>query len=108
MHWFERIAQRRIDEAEARGELRGLAGEGRPLDRARLREKSDDVMHRIMADTGFLPEEFRLRKEVEAKRAVLEQIEDEAERDALRRHIALLELRANIATDARRSAARSG
>ncbi len=106
MHWFERIAQRHIDAAEARGELRGLSGEGRPLDPERLREGAEDVMHRMMADTGFVPEEFRLRKEVEAQRAVLAQIEDEAERAALQRHIALLELRANIATDARRAAAR--
>lgn len=106
MHWFERIAQRRIDEAEAKGELRGLAGEGKPLDRERLRERPEDVLHRMMADTDFIPEEFRLRKEVEAKRAVLAQIDDAEERHALQRHIALLELRANIATDARRSSAR--
>ena len=107
MHWFERIAQRRIDEAEAKGELRGLPGEGKPLDRERLRERAEDVLHRMMADTGFLPEEFQLRKEVEAKRAVLAQIEDPDERHALQRHIALLELKANIATDARRHAARA-
>ncbi len=106
MHWFERIAIRRMDEAEAKGELRGLAGEGKPLDRERLRERSEDVLHRMMADTGFIPEEFRLRKEVEAKRAVLAQIDDPEERHALQRHIALLELRANIATDARRSSVR--
>ncbi|NHF73655.1 DnaJ family domain-containing protein [Paracoccus xiamenensis] len=106
MHWFERIALKRIDEAEAKGELRGLAGEGKPLDPERLRERAEDVLHRMMADTGFLPEEFRLRKEVEAKRAVLAQIADPEERHALQRHIALLELRANIATDARRSSAR--
>ena len=29
---LELIAQRKIDEAAARGELQGLAGEGRPLD----------------------------------------------------------------------------
>ena len=107
MHCFERIAQRRIDEAEAKGELRGLQGEGKPLDPERLRERAEDVLHRMMADTGFLPEEFRLRQEVEAKRAVLAQINDPEERHALQRHIALLELRANIATDARRVSARS-
>lgn len=106
MHWFERIALKRIDEAEARGQLRGLAGEGKPLDPVKLRESSDDVLHRMMADGGFIPEEFQLRKEVEARRAVLNQIEDPEERRALQRHISLLELRANIATDARRSSAR--
>ena len=106
MHWFERIAQRRIDEAAAKGQLSGLPGEGRPLDPDALRENSDDVLHRMMADAGFLPEEFQLRKEVEANRAILAQIEDPAERAQLQRRIALLELRANIATDARRHSAR--
>ena len=106
MHWFERIAQRRMDEAEAKGDLRGLAGEGKPLDRARLRERTEDVLHRMMSDGGFVPEEFRIRKEVEAKRAALDQIEDPEERARLQRRIALLELRANIATDARRAVGR--
>ncbi|MDO5604342.1 MAG: DUF1992 domain-containing protein [Paracoccus sp. (in: a-proteobacteria)] len=106
MHWFERIAQRQMDQAAAAGKLSGLAGEGRPLDRERLRESADDVLHRMMADGGFMPPEISLRKDVEAQRAALAQIEDEAERRALERRIALTELRANIATDARRSARR--
>ena len=106
MHWFERIALRRADEAEAKGELRGLRGEGKPLAPEYLRETTEDVLHRMMADGGFIPEEFQLRKEVEAQRAVLAQIEDPEERHQLQRRIALLELRANIATDARRHSAR--
>ncbi|MDO5643151.1 MAG: DUF1992 domain-containing protein [Paracoccus sp. (in: a-proteobacteria)] len=101
MHWFERIAERREAEAEAKGALRGLPGEGKPLDPERLRETPEDVLHRMMADAGFIPEEFRLRKEIDAKRAILAQITDAGERRVLSRHIALLELRANIATDAR-------
>ena len=45
MHWFERIALRRIDDAAANGQLRGLKGEGKPLDPVRLRESADDVLH---------------------------------------------------------------
>lgn len=32
MHALELIAERKIDEAAARGELQGLPGEGKPLD----------------------------------------------------------------------------
>ena len=106
MHWFERIALRRCDEAAAKGELRGLPGEGRPIPREKLRESAEDVLHPMMADGGFIPEEFQLRKQVEAQRAVLDQIDDPEERSQLQRRIALLELRANIATDARRAAGR--
>ena len=49
MHWFERIAQRRIDEAAAKGQLQGLPGEGRPLNPERLRESSDDGKRDVAA-----------------------------------------------------------
>lgn len=106
MHWFERLAQRQIDAAAAKGELRGLAGEGRPLDRARLRESADDVLHRMMADSGYLPPEIEMAREVAAQRAALAQIDDPEERRALQRRIALTELKQNVAADARRALTR--
>ena len=60
----------------------------------------------MMADGGFLPPEVTLAREIEAQRAVLDQIEDEAERRALQRRIALMELKRNVAADARRRAMR--
>lgn len=76
--------------------MRGLPGEGKLIPPERLRESSDDVLHRIMAEAGFLPQEFQLRKDVEAQRGILAQIEDPEERRQLQRRIALLELKANI------------
>lgn len=102
-HWFERVAQRQIDKAAAEGKLSGLSGEGRPLDPERLRETADDVLHRMMADGGFLPPEIALAKDIAAARAVLDQIEDAEERRAVQRRIALLELKRSVAIDARRS-----
>ena len=102
MHWFEKIAQRQIDKAAAEGKLSGLAGEGKPLDPERLRETSEDVLYRMMAEGGFVPAEFTLQKEIDAKRAALDQIDDEAERKALQRQIAMLELKRAIGMDARR------
>lgn len=101
-HWFERIAQRQMDEAAAAGKLSGLAGEGRPLDPERLRETSDDVLYRMMAEGGFVPEEFSLGKKIDAMRGALAQIEDEAERKAVQTQIALLELKRAMGMDARR------
>ena len=100
MHWFEKIAQRQIDKAAAEGKLSGLAGEGKPLDPERLRETSEDVLYRMMAEGGFVPAEFTLQKEIDAKRAALDQIDDEAERKALQRQIAMLELKRAIGMDA--------
>ena len=47
MHALEIIAERRIDEAVARGELQGLPGEGRPLD---------------LWEDPFVPAEVRMAK----------------------------------------------
>ncbi|MBC9246581.1 DUF1992 domain-containing protein [Paracoccus sp. 11-3] len=106
MRWFERIAQRQIDAAVARGELTGLKGEGKPLDRERLRESADDVLHRMMAEAGFVPPEIAYQKEVEAKRAILAQIEDQEERKAMQKQIALLDLKRAMSADARRKSLR--
>lgn len=100
MGWIDKIAERRAAQAAARGELQGLAGEGRPLDPEKLRETTEDVLHRLMADAGALPAEFVLRKQIDAARAALP-ADGEARRAALAR-IAGLELRYNIARDARR------
>lgn len=99
--WFERLAERRIDAAAARGELSGLAGEGRPLDPERLRETTDDVLHRMMADAGFVPQEVALAREVAAARAVLDQIDDPDERRQVQRQIAMLDLKRAMAAEAR-------
>lgn len=102
MGWIGKMAKRRIDAAEARGELRGLAGEGKPLDPVRLREGTDDILHRIMAEAGVLPEEFVLKKQVAAARAVLAGIHDPVERKRAQAEIALLEMRQAIAAESRR------
>ncbi|MCQ0968982.1 DUF1992 domain-containing protein (plasmid) [Paracoccus sp. TK19116] len=106
-HWFERIATRILDEAQAAGKLSNLPGEGRPLDRARLRETAEQTMHRLLAEEGFVPPEVEMQKEIAAKRGILEQIEDPEERAKLQRQIALMELKRamameNRARDARR------
>ena len=101
-HWFEMMAQRQIDAAVARGDLQGLEGEGRPLDPVRLRETQEDMLFRLMAEGGFIPAEVSVQKEIEAKRAVLAQIDDPEERKAVQRQIALLDLKRNIAMDSRR------
>jgi hypothetical protein len=46
---LEWIAERRIEEAVARGELQGLPGEGRPLD---------------LDDDPLVPEEMRMAKRI--------------------------------------------
>jgi hypothetical protein len=100
--WIALIADRRIDAAVAKGELSGLPGEGKPLDRARLAESMDDSLSRIMAEAGALPEEFVWRKKIDAARAMLDGIDEPAARRRAMAEIALMEMRHGIASDARR------
>lgn len=77
MHALEIIAERRIEDAVARGELQGLPGEGLPLD-------LDD-------EDPLLPYELRLAKRI-LKNAEVDSIDILRERGA--RGLWLKELRA--------------
>ena len=104
--WFERIATRILDEAQAAGKLSNLKGEGQPLDRARLRETAEQTLHRLLAEDGFVPPEVELQKEIAAKRGILDQIDDPEERAKLQRQIALMELKRAMAMESRAREAR--
>ena len=66
MNLLETLAEQRISEAIARGELDGLPNQGRPL------ELDDDSMvppslraaYRVLKNAGYLPEEMELRREI--------------------------------------------
>lgn len=67
MDAIERIAERRIREAIDRGEFDGLPGAGKPL---ALDEDIDvppelRVAYRILKNSGFVPPEVELRRDIE-------------------------------------------
>ena len=58
MSWLSRLAERQIQKARLKGELQGLAGEGKPLpDRPgdAFVSAGDAVGFRMMAEAGVLP-----------------------------------------------------
>lgn len=87
MLWLDRLAEQRVAEAEQRGELRGLAGSGQPLN------LDDDcgipatsrVAYRIMKNAGCVPPEVAALREVRELSAILRGVDDDGER----RHTAL-------------------
>ncbi|WP_343079737.1 DUF1992 domain-containing protein [Ostreiculturibacter nitratireducens] len=103
--WLNKIAERRMLKARAEGKLAGLSGEGKPLPE-RLGDAFVDtgeaVGFRIMAEAGALPDEIRLQKVVDAARARLSTLTDEAERKAAMADLAEAEMRLAIAKEARR------
>lgn len=93
------IAERKISEAMARGELDNLAGAGKPL------EMDEDLSgvpeelrmaYKILKNAGFVPPEVELRNEIVSLREMLGQLEDDEERRTLRRQLDFKLLKLNM------------
>jgi len=79
MSWLNRLAERRMQAARLKGQLQGLAGEGKPLpDRTgdAFITPGEAVGFRIMAEAGVLPEEIVLKKAAQAQREKLATLTD--------------------------------
>lgn len=82
MWLLDRLAEERIEQVRARGELDDLPGRGRPL---RL---DDDAMvpadlrpaYRLLKNAGYLPEEMQLRRDIHDAEALLRVARTEEER----------------------------
>lgn len=95
MHVFDLIAEQRIAEAIANGELDDLPGAGRPLELAddRLVPEEVRVAYRVLRNAGLVPPGVATRKEAASLRELIRTagLDDEARRRALAR-LAVLEL----------------
>ncbi|MBY6002681.1 DUF1992 domain-containing protein [Salipiger bermudensis] len=102
---WHRLTEAQIRKAEAEGTLSGLAGEGKRLpDRPgdALIDAGDAAGYRIMAEAGALPEEIRLKAQLDAARADWQAATTEADKRRHMGRIADLQMRYEIARDARR------
>ena len=105
MRSFRSLIEQQIAKARAAGQLSGLEGEGKPLPERPVETSEEAALSagmRIMAEAGALPEEFRLKKELDAVRETYGACQSDAERGKLMRRIADLELRYGIAQEARK------
>jgi hypothetical protein len=74
MQAFATIAEQRIKEAIARGELKGLPGEGQPLDLDddKLVPHELRMAYRILKNSGYVPPEVQTLKDIaELEREIL-------------------------------------
>ena len=84
------IAERKIREAMARGELDNLAGKGKPLAMDEdLSGVPDELRmaYKILKNAGFVPPEVELRKEIVTLREMLGTLEDDEERRRVGRQL---------------------
>ena len=102
---LDRLIERQIRKSLAEGKLQGLEGEGRPLpDRSgeAFTDMGTAVATRIMAEAGALPEEFKIRKLLDAAKLNYRKAEDDRAKRVAMALIADLQQRYNIAVEARR------
>ena len=98
MECFNRIVEERIQRAQEEGAFDNLPGKGRPL-------KLDDdafvpedlrLTFKVLKNSGCLPIEMELRKEIFNLRQLLNAAIDEDSRRDLRRELNLLVLEFNV------------
>jgi hypothetical protein len=93
---FDQMAERKIVEAIARGELDGLPGEGRPLDLGddALVPEELRLAYRILKNAGFVPAEVESLRQIEdLERLVNAADVDAGVRSRAARKLALLRTR---------------
>ena len=99
------LVEHQIAKALAEGQLDRLEGEGKPLpDRSgqAFSDMATQVAVRIMAEAGALPEEFKIKKLLDAARLAHNQAKNDDEKRLAMQLIADLQLRYNIAVESRR------
>lgn len=101
---LKNLIERQIQKARLLGQLEGLEGEGKPLpDRTgdAFVDVDEAVGFRMMAQAGVLPAEIEVKKQIELLREKFKSLTDEAARKEAMSELAQLELRYNIAREAR-------
>ena len=89
---LDAIAEQRIREAQARGEFDDLPGAGAPLalEDDALVPKDLRVAYRILKNSGFLPPELEIHREIREIEQLLSVVEETTERNRLLARINLL------------------
>ena len=82
---FENSVENKIRKAMAEGEFDNLPGKGKPLDlsKDRLIPEHLRTAYHILKNAGFVPEEIRLKKELELLKEKIGQCTSKSEKDAL-------------------------
>lgn len=102
---WRRLTEQQIKKAELEGKLTGLAGEGKPLPlrpEDALIDTGTAVGHRIMAEAGTLPEEFKLKAALQEAKEAWQAATDSADKKRLMAQIAELQMKYDIAVEARK------
>ncbi|MEJ2698389.1 MAG: DUF1992 domain-containing protein [Desulfuromonadales bacterium] len=89
MSLFTSIAEQKIREAIARGELDNLTLKGRPIPMEDLSDVPEELRmgYKILKNAGILPEELLLNREILTLKDLLEACRDQQEKEVLRKKL---------------------
>lgn len=98
MDIFATIAERRIQEAMARGEFDNLPGKGRPLPPDELAGVPEELRmaYKVLKNAGCLPPEVELAREIATLRNLVDSLDDDENRRQRLRELNFKLLRFNI------------
>jgi hypothetical protein len=101
---LQTIAEARIREAIARGELEDLPGSGKRLELEDLSQVPEDLRagYLLLKNAGVLPEEMQLRKEMVTLESLLDACADADERMRLRKDLNWKVIRFQVLMERRR------
>lgn len=99
MNFMDEIVESRIAEAISRGELDNLPGCGKPLqlDDDRMVPEELRVAHRILKNSGHLPQQVHLRREISNIGCILAHTADPASQNASARRLNALLIKLSAA-----------
>ncbi len=103
--FFRNLVERQIQKAMAEGKFKSLEGEGKPLADSGgdgISDAATQVAVHLMVEAGAVPEEFTLKKQLDALREAYRAATTDAERRTVMTAMSDLDLRYNIAVEARR------
>lgn len=98
MNPIDELVEARIQEAMDRGEFENLPGQGKPLnleDEAQVPEELR-AGYRLLKNSGYLPPELEVRREIANVESLLAQAQEPGERARLSRRLDYLLLRMNL------------
>ncbi|MFZ5592391.1 MAG: DnaJ family domain-containing protein [Bacillota bacterium] len=101
------IAEGKIREAIARGELSNLAGSGRPLEIDDLSHVPEELRagYIMLRNAGVLPEEMQLKKEIVTLQKLIDCCDEDTQRQCLETKLNQKILRFNMLMEGRRASA---
>ncbi len=102
---LDKLVEEIIRDAMARGEFDNLPGKGKPLDLDSYFDlpEAERMAIKLLKDSGFLPEEVQLLKDINALKEKLATANTEAEQAALKKALDDKTLAFNILMDQKRA-----